>query len=106
MKMKVKPPPPAKKTGAELIAIERAEHLSKHGIRVIDDVARNSGGELKDAIVKLTRRVQGMVWPLAWRNKPITVQMDAKTEKQRAIAIGALAAAEYDRLDLLYPDQP
>lgn len=92
------------KTGAELIAIERAEQIEKHGFDPDKDSDSYEGGELMEAAIyalTLNKDHYPDNWEFWWHDK-----MMAKRERlsehdfrieQLKIA-GALIAAEIDRL--------
>jgi hypothetical protein len=92
------------KTGAELIAQERQEQLSKHHRTVWDDWRYNDNNQMAYAARSLVipnddrltdsrhYRPDGWDWDL-WD------KMYNKPYKERLIIAGALIAAEIDRLD-------
>lgn len=95
------------KTGIELIAIERKEHIEKHGRTIIKDVAENSKPTgpfrmlpLLIGVAKCSGVVGGLPWPENW-DKAICEKMDNKTRKEKLIIAGAFIAAELDRLNAL-----
>lgn len=88
------------KTGIELIAIERAEQIEKHGRTVELDVKQNDNYQLSDAashMVKLYPSDAGDFTPNGWDDE-LFDKMCAKDYKERLIIGGALIAAEIDRI--------
>mgnify|MGYP001319999514 CR=1 FL=1 len=89
------------KTGIELIAIERDEHVTKHGINTGLDVLHNKDRELTIAASELLQMHPGnMGFPKDW-DGAIVHKMASKPYKQRLIIAGALIAAEIDRLQAI-----
>lgn len=90
-----------KKTGIELIAIERNEQLAKHGRTVLDDNLTNQEYQLAIAAAKLLAYPADVkdhaVPPKGW-NVDVYKKMHSKPYAQRLIIAGALIAAEIDRL--------
>ena len=92
------------KKGIELIAIERAEQIEKHGRTIASDVRNNSEFQLTDAASFLCKPdtdpedydIQDYL-PVGW-DLDIFTKMCYKPYKQRLIIAGALIAAEIDRL--------
>ncbi len=90
-----------KPSGAILILKERFQQKSKHGIRVIDDVANNGKGQLLHAATKLINSGSpNIMYPTSW-DPNVCKKMDAKTHKEKLIIAGALIAAEIDRIQAL-----
>jgi hypothetical protein len=92
------------KSGIELIAIERAEQLEKHGRTVMGDYLENSSLEkpLTKAASALTVELnhglaKECMRPMEW-SQEIWDKMMNKPYKDRLIIAGALIAAEIDRL--------
>ncbi len=101
-----------KKSGIELITIERKEQIEKHGRTIESDVLTNSKNQIIHAIMLLVsnigyKRVIGEILPEdAFMNlKPddwsseICFKMINKPEIEQLKIIGAFAAAEIDRLN-------
>lgn len=93
-----------KKTGIELIAIERQEQLGKHHYSIQQDIIYNSGIEkpLTKAASALTVEygnalAMEAMKPFNW-DQEIWENMMVKPYKERLIIAGALIAAEIDRL--------
>lgn len=91
-----------KKTGVELIAIERQEHIEKHGRTIEWDDDVNSNEQLATAAEMLLavdheEGIDSASYPDGWDHE-ICVKMLSKPRKQRLIIAGALIAAEIDRL--------
>lgn len=95
------------KTGIELIAIERAEQIEKHGRTISDDVISNDvisnengqlahGAEMLLA-VEHEEGVDSMSFPDGW-DEDACRKMIGKPYMERLIIAGALIAAEIDRL--------
>ncbi len=90
-----------KKTGIELIAIERQEQIEKHGYTISRDVESNSSYEqLVQAAKSLIGHPSFGDRPMMWSANSWD-RMRHKTYKQRLIIAGALIAAEIDRLQAL-----
>jgi hypothetical protein len=104
-----------KKTGIELIAIERQEQVEKHGRTIESDTALNQHGQLSFAAVSLVSEYDAegntntkkayedhfKTWrPMGW-DKIIWAKMIGKSYKERLIIAGALIAAEIDRLQAI-----
>lgn len=88
-----------KKTGAELIAIERQEQIEKHGKTIESDMEKNDMGQLKWAAQSLiTEMIED--YPSDWDSKVFDKITD-KTEVERLVIAGALIAAEIDRLQAI-----
>lgn len=90
------------KTGIELIAIERAEQIEKHGRTVSDDVCYNGGGQLAECAemllaVEHEEGIDSHSFPQGWDEEACRKMVD-KPYKDRLIIAGALIAAEIDRL--------
>lgn len=87
-----------KKSGIELIAIEREEHFTKHGRTISDDAMQNDNYELRRGAIALLEddilRFSGF-----W-DKDICSKMINKSYKERLIIAGALICAEIDRIQL------
>lgn len=87
------------KTGTELIAIERAEQIEKHGRTIEKDVNENTNFELSGgAVMAINGDINHM--PHKW-NRDICLHIVGKTYKERLIIAGALIAAELDRVQCL-----
>ena len=84
------------KTGVELIAAERAEHVEKHGYTVQGDRSRNDDCELTDAAIGAIS-ADSTKFPITWK-LPYIKKICDKTYKERLILAGALIAAEIDRI--------
>jgi len=98
---KLPPPLSSKPSGAILILKERFQQKSKHGIRVIDDVANNSKGQLLHGAAKLILSGSSHInFPASW-DPNVCKKMEAKTLKEKLIIAGALIAAEIDRIQAL-----
>lgn len=82
-------------TGAELISIERAEQIEKHGWDVKND-ANYSENELIKAALFAINPIQ-FEWPFYWQEKFRNKILD-KTTIERLTVAGALIAAEIDRI--------
>jgi hypothetical protein len=98
------------KTGIELIAIERAEQIEKHGHSVIRDVAENSTPSgpfkilpLRIGITKCIGTVSGLPWPEHW-DENVCAKIEGKSDLQKLIVAGAMIAAEIDRIQKIYID--
>ena len=90
-----------KKSGIELIAIEREEQFKKHGRTISDDAIQNSEGELVVGALELLMPTStANHFPSHW-DKNIVAKMVAKTRKERLVIAGAFICAEIDRLNLL-----
>lgn len=89
------------KTGIELIAIERAEQIDKHGYTLDGDIDSNTNDQLRVAATNLLfyGDVEDRMHfkPSFW-NQMTWDKMCRKDYKQRLIIAGALIAAEIDRL--------
>jgi hypothetical protein len=87
------------KTGLELIALERAEQIEKHGISIDRDVEFNDMGQLKWAAQSL---ITGLVedFPSDW-NQSVFKKINAKSEVEKLTIAGAFIAAEIDRLNYI-----
>ena len=87
-----------KKSGIELIAIERQEQIEKHGRTIESDVKNNRYSQLIDGaiLIMMTDRHK-MTPPSFWDIKTWKHMID-KPEKERMIIAGALIAAEIDRI--------
>jgi hypothetical protein len=92
-----------KKTGIELIAIERQEQIEKHGRTIETDWNENKAMQLSSAAACLihkditTARKRLTIMPTDWDDN-ICIKMCRKEYKERLIIAGALIAAEIDRL--------
>ena len=91
-----------KKTGIELIAAERVEHVKKHGRTVDFDKQFNNVGQLIRAvrtltIVNLHPKVTPQYRPDNW-DPDLWDRMCAKSYKDRLVIAAALIAAEIDRI--------
>jgi len=90
-----------KKTGAELIAIERQEQIDKHGRTIERDVNENSNNELAIAAMGLIDKYPSSHnFPEHWDSKLIQ-KMISKPYKERLIIAGAFLAAEIDRVQII-----
>ena len=91
------------KTGIELMAAERAEHLGKHNISVEYDYNNNADGSLVEAASNLLDAdkfmdiEKEMLCPEDW-SEELWMKMVSKPYKERLIIAGSLIAAEIDRL--------
>ncbi len=93
------------KTGIELIAIEREEHISKHCINTGIDILHNSHYQLAYAAEKMCvpqLDVPNYIPPVNW-DEQIWSKMISKNYKERLIIAGSLIAAELDRLQSTSP---
>jgi len=101
-------------TGIELIAKERQEQIEKHGRTVDSDVEMNAYGQLVEAIMmisanigfrkanlKMPKECFEDMKPLGWGREILFKILDAKSIEDQLAVIGALAAAEIDRLNAL-----
>lgn len=89
-----------KKSGVELIAIEREEQFKKHGRTIYDDAIQNPNRELIAGASALLYPVPSVYYfPQYWDEK-IVSKMISKSYKERLIIAGALIAAEIDRIQL------
>ena len=88
-----------KKTGIELIAIERQEQIEKHGRTIEYDRKFNSSGQLQQGALALIHEHFGD-FPAIWDDN-LCSKMFAKPLKERLVIAGALIAAEIDRLQAL-----
>jgi len=89
-----------KKTGIELISIERAEQIEKHGRTVELDMVENENYELSYAAHTLCMFEKARLFyraPNGW-NRDFWQRILKKSYKDRLIIAGALIAAEIDRL--------
>lgn len=95
------------KTGVELIIIERAEQIEKHGRSVERDFIENDSFQLTNAVSKLLLLKVAITDytdiepPKGWSRETFTKIMN-KTYEERLIIAGALIAAEYDRISFSY----
>lgn len=88
-----------KKSGVELIAIERKEQLEKHGRSRLADARSNNRRQLRYAAhVLIGDRSFISDPPIDW-SPEIWEKMKRKPVKQRLIIAGALIAAELDRIN-------
>lgn len=88
-----------KKTGIELIEIERAEQLSKHGYSLNNDKEYNQNGELAMvARYLLSPNPVSQEWPRNW-STGFKFDVDGKNRIHKLKVAGALIAAEIDRLN-------
>jgi len=88
------------KTGIELIAKEREEHVTKHHINTGMDVIHNANYQLAWAAIELSHPIEvvsQLERPDGW-DKELWAKMACKPYKERLIIAGALIAAEIDRL--------
>lgn len=88
-------------TGAEMIAQEREEQLTKHGRTVVADMLFNTRGQLiYGAMALLAKDTESNIYyfPVEWDGR-ICKKMYEKPYKERLIIAGALIAAELDRLE-------
>lgn len=94
-----KPVKKSELTGAELICLERAEQIIKHGRTVQEDIDFNTAGQL----VTAARTLSMSIVPDHYVNRPykwdetIWKKMIQKSYKDRLVIAGALIAAEIDR---------
>ncbi len=91
-----------KKTGIELIAIERQEQLEKHGRTLVYDDESNGDQQLAIAAemllaVEHEEGIDRESFPDGW-DVELCEYMIGKPYKKRLILAGALIAAEIDRL--------
>lgn len=96
-----------KKTGIELIAIEREEQFEKHGRSIDNDIRDNSTNQLTMAASILCvdypykhltlKDIEEYQCPATW-DKELWKKMVNKSYKERLVIAGALIAAEIDRL--------
>lgn len=95
-----------RKTGVELIAVERQEQIEKHGRTLEHDIQINSDFQMIKAVGMLifTPTDEGfdlmdhdIFLPDGW-DKDIWMKMHGKPYKERLIIAGAFIAAELDRL--------
>jgi hypothetical protein len=101
-----------KKTGLELIALERIEQIEKHGRTLEIDRRVNPNGELcwAASLLLVTEDqespmdILGATVLKGW-DQVILAKMAAKPYKERLIIAGALIAAEIDRLQNQTPNQ-
>lgn len=96
------------KTGAELIADERNEQLTKHNRTVENDYLNNDENQLAIGAMRL---IEGGIMnvcdpPKQWDGDDIWPKMVNKSYKERLIIAGALIAAEIDRLDYVDIEEP
>ena len=84
-----------KKTGAELIAIERQEQIEKHGRTVERDLNENKFSQLIDGAIGLLCEPRPNDKPSHW-DSTLWTKMKNKPYKERLIIAGALIAAELD----------
>lgn len=92
------------KTGIELIALERAEQIEKHGRTIQADVLNNDHRQLAAAAHKLCDPLiysRHMISPPQNWNQSIWEHMVIRPYKERLIIAGALIAAEIDRIQSL-----
>jgi hypothetical protein len=97
-----------KKTGIELIAIERQEQIEKHNRSIADDIKYNNDEQLSFGAALLCCKNPEDFYdpnsnvgkPYGWDQK-VWIKMVIKTYKQRLIIAGALIAAEIDRLNAI-----
>jgi len=91
-------------TGIELIAKERQEQIKKHGRTINNDIAENTGDQLRKAACGLLIEnasnpdIMKALLPINWDEK-IWFKMCKKPLKERLIIAGALIAAELDRIN-------
>lgn len=98
------------KTGIELISIERAEQIEKHGRTIAYDVKTNKKRELSFAAAVLScphpetmgcSSKNDYSCPEGW-DVNIWTKIIKKPYRQRLIIAGAFLAAEIDRLNEIY----
>lgn len=97
-----------KKTGIELIALERQEQINKHGRSVEFDVEHNPNGELSCGAGILSQAFIPKNLPLipnGWDER-LWDKMLNKSYRKRLIIAGALIAAEIDRIQYTLPHTP
>lgn len=88
-----------KKTGIELIAVERKEQIEKHGKTHVKDILENSNGQMIKAAHELLHKHPGnMGFPAEW-DRAVVHRMASKNLRERLIIAGALIAAELDRIE-------
>lgn len=97
------------KTGIELITEKRIEHITKHGITIMDDIKHNSDGQLSVAAgvlgqKNIPQQYKKTLIPKNW-DKDRWERMVNKPYKERLIIAGALYAAEIDRLIFSEPEE-
>lgn len=93
-------------TGIELIAKERQEQIEKHGRTIELDVKYNEGEQLREfSALLLTEGLTGQFHeadmeylPEGW-NKDLCRKMMLKDYHHRLIIVGAMIAAEIDRIN-------
>jgi hypothetical protein len=85
-------------TGVELIAQERREQVEKHGWTAEHDDQHINEELQQAAAMVLTEDDQ--YWPEDWDTR-WQAQIMRKTPKERLVIVGALIAAEIDRLNRL-----
>lgn len=89
-----------KKSGIELIAIEREEQFKKHGRTISEDAIQNSNRELIAGASALLCPIPcASDFPKHW-DENIVSKMFSKSYKERLIIAGALICAEIDRIQL------
>lgn len=95
-----------KKTGIELIAIERQEQIEKHGRTIERDVEMNDALQLPNGAKTLISNpyLHALPWRKIQELKPVDWDMGIwsnmcnKPYKERLVIAGALIAAEIDRI--------
>lgn len=94
------------KTGIELIAEERKEQIEKHGRTIQWDVDKNDNGQLTEGAAYILSQSFSYPGPSdddcpsGW-DPDLWLKMLGKPEKERLIIVGALIAAELDRLNAI-----
>jgi hypothetical protein len=90
------------KSGIELIAQERQEQITKHGRTIESDVEQNDNKQLAVCAemllaVEHEEGIDPESYPDGW-DEDVCRYMISKPYKERLIIVGALIAAEIDRL--------
>lgn len=91
-------------TGIELIANERKEQIEKHGRTVEGDVLENANGEIIMGVKALLSE-DGFLFPSKW-DMGICAKMLNKSYEERLVIVGALIAAELDRIEYIKTNNP
>lgn len=85
-----------RKSGIELIAIERQEQIKKHGFSLLMDKEYKNGELLKAAQFCLTPKTDNSDWPQWWKTT-FKYKILEDTRIEQLVKAGAFFMAENDR---------
>jgi hypothetical protein len=83
-------------TGVDLIAKERLEQIEKHGFTIARDKEKNSAGQLMDLALAIL--AYDIDFLNSKKQEPLFKKIIAKRKIEQLVIVGALIAAEIDRL--------